>query len=51
VKRVIQREVQDRLADLILAGEARPEQSVMLDVRNGEFCLTASGASVKNGVA
>jgi len=32
VKRLIQREVQDRLADLILAGELRAEQSVVLDV-------------------
>ncbi len=32
VKRVIQREVQDRLADLILAGEVLPEQTAELDV-------------------
>ena len=29
VKRVIQREVQDRLADLILSGETGPEQTVV----------------------
>jgi ATP-dependent Clp protease ATP-binding subunit ClpA len=32
VKRVIQREVQDRLADLILAGDVPPEQVVALDL-------------------
>ena len=36
VKRVIQREVQDRLADLILAGEVLPEQTAELDVQAGE---------------
>jgi ATP-dependent Clp protease ATP-binding subunit ClpA len=39
VKRVIQREVQDRLADFILAGEARPEQTVVLDVVDDGFVL------------
>nr|MEE4269704.1 AAA family ATPase [Candidatus Krumholzibacteria bacterium] len=42
VKRVIQREVQDRLADYILAGETRPEQTVVLDVSDGELVLTSS---------
>ena len=37
VKRVIQREVQDRIADLILAGEVLPEQTLVLDVKDGEF--------------
>jgi ATP-dependent Clp protease ATP-binding subunit ClpB len=41
VKRVIQREVQDRLADLILAGDVRPEQAVVLDVANGGFTVRA----------
>jgi ATP-dependent Clp protease ATP-binding subunit ClpB len=45
VKRVIQREVQDRLADLILAGEVSPEQTAELDVadegREGEFVIRA----------
>jgi ATP-dependent Clp protease ATP-binding subunit ClpB len=36
VKRVIQREVQDRLADMILAGEVLPEQTAELDVQAGE---------------
>ncbi len=36
VKRVIQREVQDRLADLILAGEVVPEQAAVLDVGGQE---------------
>ena len=31
VKRVIQQEVQDRAADLILAGEARPDTTVVID--------------------
>ncbi len=37
VKRVIQREVQDRLADLILAGEVAPEQNVVLDADDAGF--------------
>jgi len=41
VRRVIQQEVQDRLADLILAGEALPEQAVVLDVDGGGFTLGA----------
>ncbi|MDX2474712.1 MAG: AAA family ATPase [Candidatus Krumholzibacteria bacterium] len=40
VKRVIQREVQDRLADLILAGDVPPEQVVELDLVDGELKLT-----------
>ena len=32
VKRVIQREVQDRAADVILSGEARPDSVFVLDV-------------------
>ena len=39
VKRVIQREVQDRLADLILAGDTAPEQSVLLDVAGDGLTL------------
>ncbi len=39
VKRVIQREVQDRLADLILAGEIVPEQTAELDVEDGGFVI------------
>lgn len=39
VKRVIQREVQDRLADLILAGELRVDETVILDVMGEEFEL------------
>jgi len=42
VRRVIQQEVQDRLADLILAGEVLPEQTVVLDVEGGGFTLGAS---------
>jgi len=40
VKRVIQREVQDRLADLILAGEVLPEHAVLLDVDGEDFRMT-----------
>jgi len=40
VRRVIQREVQDRLADLILAGDVHPEETVTLDVGEGGFILT-----------
>jgi len=39
VKRVIQREVQDRLADAILAGEVVPGQTVLLDVDGDGFGL------------
>ncbi|MFH1842965.1 MAG: AAA family ATPase [bacterium] len=39
VKRIIQREVQDRLADKILAAEVLPEQTVTLDVDNDGFVL------------
>jgi ATP-dependent Clp protease ATP-binding subunit ClpA len=41
VKRVIQREVQDRLADAILVGEAMPDGHVELDLEDGEFELTS----------
>jgi len=44
VRRVIQQEVQDRLADLILAGDVLPEQTVVLDVDEGGFTLEARGA-------
>jgi len=39
VKRVIQREVQDRLADLILAGEILPDQEVRLTADDSGFDL------------
>ena len=48
VRRVIQQEVQDRLADLILAGEALPEQTVVLDVDVGGFTLLARQAERLN---
>ena len=44
MKRVIQREVQDRLADFILAGEARPEQTEVLAVVDDGFVLRAEKA-------
>ena len=44
VRRVIQQEVQDRLADMILAGEVLPEQAVVLDVDEGGFTLGARKA-------
>ena len=44
MKRVIQREVQDRLADLILAGETRPENTVVLDVNDDGFLLKVTAA-------
>jgi len=43
VKRVIQQEVQDRLADLILAGGLHAEQTVVLDVDDGGFRVEAAG--------
>ncbi|MGD9546583.1 MAG: ATP-dependent Clp protease ATP-binding subunit [Candidatus Krumholzibacteriia bacterium] len=45
IKRVIQREVQDRLADLILAGEVHPESTVTLDTTAAGFVMTASAAA------
>ena len=45
VKRVIQREVQDRIADLILAGGARPDQVLVLDAAGDEFTLRATAAA------
>ncbi len=44
VKRVIQREVQDRLADLILAGDLRPENTVVLDVDEDGFVMKVTAA-------
>ncbi len=41
VKRVIQREVQDRLADAILAGDILAEQTAVLDMKDGAFVLKA----------
>ena len=47
VKRVIQREVQDRLADLILAGEAVPDATVVIDIDGEGFVarVRAAGAA------
>ena len=39
LKRLIQTEVQDRLADLILAGKLHPEQTVILDHNGQDFVL------------
>ncbi len=44
VKRVIQREVQDRLADLILGGELRPGNTVVLDARESGFVVKVGSA-------
>ena len=41
VKRVIQREVQDRLADGILSGDVLPEREVVLDMIDGELGLSS----------
>ncbi len=50
VKRVLQREVQDRIADLVLAGGARPEQVLVLDVEGDGFALRVVEApKVKTG--
>ena len=55
VKRVIQREVQDRIADAILAGDVAPGQGVEVDVADGQFSLTpvvlAEGADVAGDAA
>ncbi len=50
VKRVIQREVQDRLADAILAGDILPEQTAELDVAGDGFVLRPV-AAVSTGEA
>jgi len=39
VKRVIQREVQDRVADAILAGDVLAGQGVEIDVEDGQFVV------------
>jgi ATP-dependent Clp protease ATP-binding subunit ClpB len=44
VKRVIQREVQDRLADFILAGEARPDSTLILDANEDGFLMKVTGS-------
>ncbi len=44
VKRVIQREVQDRLADLILSGDLRAGNTVLLDADDDGYRLKVSGA-------
>ncbi|MCP4574045.1 MAG: AAA domain-containing protein [bacterium] len=51
VKRVIQREVQDRLADLILAGEVHAEQTVELDSDEAVFTLAAHARTAKEEAA
>jgi ATP-dependent Clp protease ATP-binding subunit ClpB len=49
IKRVIQREVQDRLADMILAGDILPEQTAELDVQDGEFVIRPRNAAAASG--
>ncbi len=53
VKRVIQREVQDRAADLILAGEVRPDATIVLDVDGEGFVArvqeTRAGEAAQHG--
>ncbi len=51
VKRVIQREVQDRLADAILAGEILPDQTATLDERGGQLVLNVGRAVERRGSA
>ncbi len=46
LKRVIQRQVQDPLANMVLAGEVGEGQVVTLDVKDGEFTLEASAPPV-----
>ena len=45
VRRVIQREVQDRLADLILSGEAGADGVLLLTVADGELTLRRQSAA------
>ncbi len=40
LKRVIQREVQDRLADLLLSGEVSAGEVVYLEVKDADLCLS-----------
>ena len=49
VKRVIQREVQDRLADALLAGDVLPEQTALLDVDGDTFTIRAVHAPEAHG--
>ncbi len=49
VKRVIQREVQDRLADAILAGDVVADQTAMLDVAGDAFVIRTSAAPAAGG--
>jgi ATP-dependent Clp protease ATP-binding subunit ClpB len=44
VKRVIQREVQDRLADLILAGDLHPDNTVVLDAGDDGYVVKVTAA-------
>ncbi len=44
VKRVIQREVQDRLADLILSGDAAADNTVVLDANGDGYLLKVTAA-------
>jgi len=51
VKRVIQREVQDRAADLILAGDARPDTTVVLDADGDGFTARVVAAPAPDEAA
>ncbi len=51
VKRVIQREVQDRAADLILAGDARPDTVIELDADEDGFTARVTAAPVPDEAA
>ena len=45
LKRVLRREVQDRLARALLAGEVAPGDCLQLDHENGEFVLETAGTA------
>ena len=48
LKRVIQRRVQDPLANMVLAGEVGEGQEITLDVEDGQFILEASAPPETN---
>ncbi len=45
LKRVIQREIENRLSEMILKGEVKPGDRVVVDVKDGDLVLQAERAS------
>ncbi len=51
LKRVIQTHVQNPLAEKLLAGEVKPGDTVVVDMRDDDFQFTAGGSKKKKAVA